>query len=155
MSYDDIVYNAGRRTVAKICLNNIWGSFAQAPDRCTKEFVTEPRKFFEFISDDSYDVYDVQIINNDCLYVTYKKFQTPALNTNIIIAFYVTTHNRLELYSYLERLEDRALYCNTDSIIHRHVYGMYKPPISEFLGGMTEELGGSYITEYVSNGPKN
>ena len=34
---DDIVYNAGRRAVAKLCLNNIWGKFAQNPDSCTKE----------------------------------------------------------------------------------------------------------------------
>ena len=65
--------NAERRTVAKLCLNNIWSKFAQNPDRCTKECVTEPRKFFELISDDTYDVSDVQIINDDCLYVTYKK----------------------------------------------------------------------------------
>ena len=26
---------------------------------------------------------------------------------------------------------------------------------SEFVGGMIDELGGSYITEYVSNGPNN
>ena len=145
LSYDGIVYNAGRRMVAKLCLNNICGKFAQNPDRCTKEFVTEPRKFFELISDDTYDVYDVQIIN-DYLYVTYKKskeFQTPALNANVIIASYVTTHARLELYSYLEPLEDRSLYCDTESIIYRHVEGV------------TDEFGGSYITEYVPNGPKN
>ena len=29
------------------------------------------------------------------------------------------------------------------------------PPLSEFVGDMTDELGGSYITEYMSNGPKN
>ena len=40
LSYDDIVYNAGRRTVAKRCLNNIWGKFAQNPNRCMREFVT-------------------------------------------------------------------------------------------------------------------
>ena len=45
-----------------------------------------------------------------------KEFQTPALNTNVIIASYVTTHARLELYSYLEQLKDRALYCDTDSV---------------------------------------
>ena len=157
-SYDDIVYNAGRRMVAKLCLNNIWGKFAQNPNRCTKEFVTEPHKFFELIFDDTYDVSDVQIINDDRINVTYKKskeFQTPALNTNVIIDSYVTTHARLELYSYLERLEDRALYCEAESIIYRHVEGMYNPPQSEFVGGMTDELGDSYITEYVSNGPKN
>ena len=120
--------------------------------------MTEPRKFFELISDDTYDVSDVQIINDDCLYVTYKKsieFQTPALNTNVIIASCVITHARLELYSYLKRLEDHALYCDTDWIIYRHVEGMYNTPLGEFVGGMTDELGGSYITEYVSNGPKN
>ena len=105
LSYDDIIYNAGRRTVAKLCLNNIWGKFAQNPDRCTKEFVIEPRKFLKLIYDDTYDVSDVHIINDDCLYTTYnksKEFQTPALNTNVIIASYVTTHARLQLYSYLK-----------------------------------------------------
>ena len=155
MSYDDIVYNAGRRTVAKLCLNNICGMFTQNPYRCTKDFVAELRNFFELISNDTYNVSAVHIINDDCLYGTYKKskeFQTPALNTNVIIASYVTTQARLELYSYLE---DCVLYCDTDSIIYRHVEGMYNPPLSQFVGGMTDELGGSYITEYVSNGPKN
>ena len=32
---------------------------------------------------------------------------------------------------------------------------MYNPPLSQFVGGMTDELGGGYITEYVSDGPKN
>ena len=77
------------------------------------------------------------------------------MNTNVIIASYVTTHARLELYSYLEQLKDRALYCDTDSVIYRHIVGEYNPPLSEFVGGMTDELGGSHITEYVSNGPKN
>ena len=88
-------------------------------------------------------------------YKVSKSFQTPALNTNVIIASCVTTHARLELYSYLEKLQDRALYCDTDSVIYRHVEDLYNPPLSEFVGGMTDELGGSHITEYVSNGPKN
>ena len=84
-----------------------------------------------------------------------KEFQTPSLNTNGIIASYVTTHARLELYSYLEQLKGRALYCDTDSVICRHIVGEYNPSFSEFVGGITDELGGSHITEYVSNGPKN
>ena len=79
-----------------------------------------PRKFYDIIYDDTYDVSDVQIINDDGMYVMYKKskeFQPPALNTNVIIASYVTTHARLKLYSYMELLEDRSLYCNADSII--------------------------------------
>ena len=64
------------------------------------------------------------------------------MNTNVIISSYVTTHARLELYSYLEQLKDRALYCDTDSVIYRHIVGEYNPPLSEFVGGMTDELGG-------------
>ena len=33
--------------------------------------------------------------------------------------------------------------------------GEFNPPLSEFVGGMTDELVGSHIAEYVSNGPKN
>ena len=99
----------------------------------------------------------VHHVNVDCLYVSYKKskeFQTPALNINVIIASYVTPHATLELYSYLEQLKDRALYCDTDSVIYRHIVGEYNPPLGEFVGGMTDELGCSHITGYVSNGPK-
>ena len=123
---DDISLNAGRHTVAKLCLNNIWGKFAQTPDRTMKEFITEPIKFYHLLSDDGFEVSDVHHVNNDCLYVSYKKskeFQTPALNTNVIIASKVTTHDRLELYSYLKQLKDRAMYCDTDSVIYRHIVG--------------------------------
>ena len=77
------------------------------------------------------------------------------MNTNVIIASYVPTHARLELYSYLEQLKDRALYCDTDSVIYRYIVGEYNPALSEFVGGMTDELGCSHITEYISNGPNN
>ena len=156
LSLHDVVYNAGRRTIVNLCHNNIWGAFTHNSDRCTKEFVTEPRKFFERNSYDTYYVSDVHIMKDDCLYITYtqsKGFRTPALNTNASIAFYVTNHTRLELYSYVELLEGRALYCETDLIIYRHVEGMYNPPLSECVGVITDEFGVCYITEYVSNGP--
>ena len=109
------------------------------------------------LSDDGFEVSDVHHVNRDCLYVSYKKskeFQTPSLNTNVIIASYVMTHAKLELYSYLEQLKDHALYCDTDSVIYKHIVGEYNPPLGEFVGGMTDELGGSHITVYISNGPK-
>ena len=103
------------------------------------------------------DVSDVQIINADCMYITYKsnEFRTPALNTNVIIASYLSSHARLELYRCFEMLEDRALYCDTDSIIYIHVDGMYNSPLCEFVGGMTNELGENYSTEYLPKGLKN
>ena len=64
---DDISFNAGRRTVAKLCLNNIWGKFAQTPDRTIKEFITEPRRFYHLLSDDGFELSDVHHVNDDCM----------------------------------------------------------------------------------------
>ena len=126
MCPDDISFNAGRRTVAKLCLKNSWGKFAQTPDITIKKHITKPRRFDHLLSDDVFEVSDIHHVNDDCLYMSYnksKEFQTPALNTNVIISSYVMTHARLELYSYLEQLTDRALYCDTDYVIYRHIVG--------------------------------
>ena len=68
-----ISLNAGRRTVAILCLNNIWEKFAHTPDRTTKEFITEPIRFYHLLSDDGFEVSDVHHVNDDCLYVSYNK----------------------------------------------------------------------------------
>ena len=73
MRPDDISFNTGRRIVAKLCLNNIWGNLAQTPDRTIKEVITEPRRFYHLLSDDGFEVSDVHHVNDDCLYVSYKK----------------------------------------------------------------------------------
>ena len=78
-------------------------------------------------------------------------------HTNEVIEAYVTTGGRLRLYSFLERLGTRALYCDTESVIYV-ASSAGRPPIEcgDRLGNMTNELGpGEYIDEFVSGGPKN
>ena len=70
---DDISFNAERHTVAKLCRYNIWEEFAQIPDITIKEFITEPRRFYRLLSDDGFEVSDIYHLNDDCLYVSYKK----------------------------------------------------------------------------------
>lgn len=99
-------------------------------------------------------------------------------NTNTVIAAYTTAQARLKLYSYIEQLQERVLYFDTDSIIYiDRPSDTYHPPIGNFLGNsilsitfkkftcfalgeMTDELEkdygiGSFITEFVSGGPKH
>ena len=63
----------------------------------------------------------------------------------------------MHLYAYLDRLGERALYCDTDSVIFVQKDG--EPPLIElgdYLGDMTSELKGSeFISEFISGGPKN
>ena len=76
-----------------------------------------------------------------------------------MLASFITAQARLKLYNELDKLGDRVLYCDTDSIIficNLNDPDEYRPLIGEFLGELTNELDDDeYIVEYVSAGPKN
>ena len=157
LDMNNIERNPGSRAVAKLCLNNLWGKLGQRANLARTKFLRHPREMLELLASDTVDVNDCHIVNEECLCVTYtntKGFEKQSPNTNPIIASYVTTHARLELYNYLEKLQDRVLYYDTDSIIYKSAPGQYEPPISQHMGGMTDELSGDIITEFVSNGAK-
>jgi len=72
--------------------------------------------------------------------------------TSVAIASYVTAQARLYLYSFMEKLGERLLYCDTDSVFFKQ--GPADPPLEkgDFLGQMTDELDkwpGSCIQEFV------
>ena len=78
-------------------------------------------------------------------------------HTNEVIGAYVTAGARIHLYSYLDRLQERAIYCDTDSVIY--IQPKDEPSLIEpgaKLGDMSSELRPSEsISEFVSGGPKN
>jgi hypothetical protein len=69
----------------------------------------------------------------------------------------VTTGARLKLYTYLDALKERAIYCDTDSVIYIQKCG--QPPTvtcGDKLGDITNELrSDEHIEEFVYGGPKN
>ena len=78
-------------------------------------------------------------------------------HTNEFIGSYVTADARINLYVYLDRLQERALYCNTDSIVY--IKPKDRPEVIETgccLRAMTSELlPGQYSKEFLSGWPKN
>ena len=84
--------------------------------------------------------------------------QVPSLrHTNEVVGAYVACGGRLHLYDYLDRLGERALYCDTDSVIFVQKDG--EPPLIQCGDArceMTSELKGTeFISEFVSGCPKN
>jgi len=78
-------------------------------------------------------------------------------HTNEVIGAYVTAGARIHLYRYLDRLGERAIYCDTDSVIY--IQAKDEPNLIETgdkLGDMTSELRSTeYVSEFVSGGTKN
>ncbi|XP_018570294.1 uncharacterized protein LOC108910225 [Anoplophora glabripennis] len=134
LEFAEIVENPGLRSLAKLILNSFWGKFGQRENQPKTSIVRNPAEFFGMLTNPSIYVNSALPINEDTLVVNWE-------------------HN------YLEQLDDRVLYYDTDSVIYVAKDGEYDVPTGEFFGDMTDELEGygpgSYISEFISGGPKN
>ena len=52
-------------------------------------------------------------------------------------------------------LKERVLYYDTDSIIYLTQPDQPEPRLGNYIGDLTDELGGDHITVFASGGPKN
>ncbi|KAJ8018898.1 putative DNA polymerase [Holothuria leucospilota] len=155
--------NDGKRALAKLMLNSFWGKFGQRSKLPQTTFANNLSSYMELLLDQTKTVKNIRFVSDDVAQLQWEyddEYISVGSNTNVFIAAYTTAQARLKLYSYLEQLDRRVLYFDTDSIIYVSTPDAWDPPIGSFLGDMTDELRkpygeGSYITEFVSGGPKN
>jgi len=78
-------------------------------------------------------------------------------DTNEVIGAYVTAGARIHLYSFLDRLQENANFCNPDSVIFIQPSGEPWPiATGDKLGDMQSELKPSeFKVKFASGGPKN
>ena len=123
------------------------------------EQLTEPKKFFNYLQSDEYEVKDAQMVNDETIEIKYTEkegFIEQNDKVNIFIAAFTTAYARLKLYDLLDLLQERVLYYDTDSVIYLHQPGKPDPPLGDYLGELTDELvPGDHITTFISGGPKN
>ena len=84
------------------------------------------------LTDPSKIIVDFHIMNEDVIQVEFKNsedFEMPSFNTNVTIAAFCTSWARLKLWGVMQRLGDRVLYHDTDSIIFSVKEGKYSPPL--------------------------
>ena len=150
-------FNAGLRSIAKLCLNSLWGKFGQRPNMSQTKYITEVSEFYEILLDDKLDNKNIQFINNDMVQMTYNfkdQFVDNSKNTNVYIACLTTSHARLMLYDKLDYLNEKVLYFDTDSIIYADD-GTKNIETGDMLGDMTDEISGKGISSFASTGPKS
>ena len=134
------------------------GKFAQRSNMSKTKEVTEPKDFYAYLYSDQYEVKDAQMINDETVEIQYiekEGFVEENDKVNIVIAAFTTAYARLKLYDLLDLLQEQVLYYDTDSVVYVHEPGKPDPPLGDYLGELTDELNGDYITTFISGGPKN
>ena len=150
-------FNAGLRSIAKLCLNSLWGKFGQRNNMSQTKYVTDVSEFYEILLDDKLGNKNFQFINDDMVQMTYNfkdQFVDNSNNTNIYIACFTTSHARLMLYDKLDYLNEKVLYFDTDSIIYADD-NTKNIETGDMLGDMTDEISGKGISSFISTGPKS
>jgi len=106
------------------------------------------------------EVQNMLFASDDVVWISWQHFadeRVPSLrHTNDVIGAYVTAGARIHLYGFLDKLQEKAIYTDTDSVIF--IQPRNKPDLIESgdnLGQMQSELKrGEIIVEVVCVDPK-
>ncbi|KAK3728361.1 hypothetical protein QZH41_011396 [Actinostola sp. cb2023] len=150
--------NPGLRTV-KLMLNSLWEKFGQNHHLPVTEYIDHPKRFAELMFGPKTEVEHLLLIHEDLVQVQYDKvddFMRESSFASVVNAAFVTSLAHLKLYRWLEELQERVLYFDTDSTFYVTHPGQTSLPLGDYLGDLTSELKpGDFIHEFVSTGPKS
>jgi hypothetical protein len=128
----------------------------------THEFVKDNRRWTELLHNDRFIIHSEYFEENSpivqVVYSEHSDLHVGNNKTNVILAAFVTSYARLELYKTLELLGDRVLYFDTDSVYFISRPGQPDLVLGDYLGDFTNELSkedGDYLEEFGSTGAKS
>ena len=156
--------NMAARTMAKLFLNSFWGKMAQRANLTQHQIFNNHDEYIELIMDPKFEILGELSIDENNMIVSYKLRNDEDANEgvqNVILASFVTSYARIELYSIIDEVENEnpggCYYFDTDSLIYevRNGNDVLEKYISPYLGGLTSELStGSKIVAAAFNGSK-
>lgn len=159
---DLIEKNPGLRSLAKLCLNSLWGKFGERPEKIKKLFINDRDQLLNLITDPSYETQSIYALSSDAILASYKLLSGAEMlhpNVNVVIAAYTTAHARLHLYNYLDKLQEKCLYYDTDSVFFVKSENDDGLPLGDYLGDLTDELSeygdNCFINEIVFSSEKS
>ena len=157
---DEFQENAGIRNIAKLCCNSFWGRLGMRDAFPKVALARTSEELAVLFADSTKEVTDVRYISDDCVCALIQNKSLDTLNfsnnTNIYLAVFTTAYARMRLYDLIEKVGDRFVYCDTDSVIYELSSDACENlPTGQFMGDLTSELDeGEVIEQFVSGGPK-
>ncbi|GFW64855.1 DNA_pol_B_2 domain-containing protein [Trichonephila clavipes] len=158
MELGKIEKNPGLRFIAKICLNSLWGKFGQRKNMQQTEYVMELGDFYRIVLNDAIKDLNMIFLNDDCVEMQYKmkdEYAKDNFNTNVYVAAFTTSSARIRLYEIMDKLGDKVLYSDTNSIMYIDD-GTNTIETGCMLGEWTDELEkDQYIQHWISPASKD
>ncbi|KAL2104364.1 hypothetical protein ACEWY4_001232 [Coilia grayii] len=155
---DKICVNPAKRSINKLLLNSLWGRFSMRENLPNTVMLRDAGQFARYVFGCEYDVTHFSFVSDDVALLQWRHSEDACVSTpniNIFVGAFTTVRARLKLYDIMDRLGDRLLYSDTDSLIYVTKNGDWEPELGPYLGDLTDELdSGDYITEFCSSGPK-
>lgn len=154
--------NEGYRSLAKLLLNSLWGRLGMREDKEKKVFVKNKNHLLSLMTNPSLEINNFSELSQDALLVSYKmRAECTQIqpNVNVVLAAYTTAQARMHLYGYLDKVQERCLYYDTDSVIYTCSDGEEMLNLGDHLGDLTDELStfgeNSFISEAVFTSEKS
>jgi len=132
---DSIGYNAAKRGLTKLCLKSMWGKLTERSNRTKTLLISQPAELYRFLVTPGVEVQNVLFASDDVVWISWQYSadeRVPSLrHTNEVIGAYVTTGARIHLYGFLDKLQEKAIYTDTDSVIFIQPGQEKKPTLIE------------------------
>uniref|UniRef100_A0A914HTU7 DNA-directed DNA polymerase n=1 Tax=Globodera rostochiensis TaxID=31243 RepID=A0A914HTU7_GLORO len=157
-----MVPNKGKRSLAKLCLNNLWGRFALRNFGLSQTLITDdPSVLGEHLDNRAVDVTAIDELDEDHLLISYetrKEWVEEHACSNIVVSLWTTSAARLLLLKAMQKVVrapgSTLLYTDTDSLIFVHPKDNCPLEVGPHLGQFTDEYPLHDIQEFCSGGAK-
>uniref|UniRef100_A0A183C3B1 DNA-directed DNA polymerase n=1 Tax=Globodera pallida TaxID=36090 RepID=A0A183C3B1_GLOPA len=157
-----MVPNKGKRSLAKLCLNNLWGRFALRNFGLSQTLITDdPVILGEYLDNRSIDVTAIDELDDQHILLSYiqkKEWVEEHDCSNIVISLWTTSAARLLLLKAMQKVVRSPgctlLYTDTDSLIFAHPTASCPLATGVHLGEFTDEYPLQEIQEFCSGGAK-
>jgi len=113
----------------------MWGKLAERSNRTQTKLISQPAELYRFLVTPGVEVQNVLFANDDVVWISWQYSadeRVPSLrHTNDVIGAYVTAGARIHLYGFLDKLQEKAIYTDTDSVIFIQPGQERKPTLIE------------------------
>uniref|UniRef100_A0A914KZ40 DNA-directed DNA polymerase n=3 Tax=Meloidogyne TaxID=189290 RepID=A0A914KZ40_MELIC len=157
-----MIPNKGKRTQAKLMLNNLWGRFSLRNFGLSQCIITDdPAELCKYMYDPSIEITSIDELTQQILLLSYtmkKDWIEEHECSNVVISLWTTSAARIHLLRAMQKVVRMdgctLLYTDTDSLIFAHPENMCPLGLGPHLGQFTDEYPKHNILEYVSGGAK-